>query len=234
MPQVRDAREDASERNSVSGTSQSDPPVVSRPRSRWWIAGVFAVSAVLALLLLRWSGSFLVAPDPLPSHVDVAVVLQGSISGERVRIAGAMALLEQGVASRVLLSVPKESYWGESVPPLASRYLERNYGADLASRVDFCETGPEVNSTEQEAAAAVDCIRAHGWQAVAVVTSDYHTRRARYLWRKVLRDRSTTVHVWVTGVPDPEFQARGWWRHRLYAKTWFLESTKLVWAWLFG
>jgi hypothetical protein len=35
-------------------------------------------------------------------------------------------------------------------------------------------------------------------------------------------------------VPDPEFQARGWWRTRLYAKTWFMESLKLIWARLFG
>ena len=39
--------------------------------------------------------------------------------------------------------------------------------------------------------------------------------------------------MWVYGVADPAFQSRGWWRERLYAKTWVVEFAKLVEARLF-
>jgi uncharacterized SAM-binding protein YcdF (DUF218 family) len=206
------------------------------PSHRWRrrIIGVLLAAAVVVISLLRWGGYLLIARDPLPPRLDAAVVLQGSITGEIARIAGAMRLLQQGNANRVLLSVPQQSYWGEPIAPMARRYLERNYGAELASRVDFCPTGPEVNSTEDEAHTLGRCIRQQGWQNVAVVTSDYHTRRAGMLWRKILPEEDPSARLWVYGVPDPEFQARGWWRTRLYAKTWFLESLKLIWASLFG
>ncbi len=201
----------------------------ARHLSRWILYFSLAGLVILAGLL-RWGGYLLIANDPLPNQVDAAVVLQGSIVGEKARIAGAMQMLHRGEAGRVLLSVPKESYWGEAIPPIARRYIERNYGGDIADRVDFCETGPDINSTEQEARALSPCIQEHGWRSIAVVTSNYHTRRARMLWRGVLRQYQPSVHVSVCGVPDPEFQPRGWWRERLYAKTWLMEFSKLLWT----
>jgi len=147
-----------------------------------------------------------------------------------LRIAGAMDLSRQGIADRVLLSVPKESYWGQSLPPVARAYLERNYGGELAARVDFCETDADVNSTEQEAQALSACIREHHWQSIAIVTSNYHTRRAKMLWRRIAR-HDPNLHLWFRGVTDPEFQ-QPWWRHRQSAKIWVMECSKLAWAML--
>jgi hypothetical protein len=183
---------------------------------------------VIAICLLRWGGDLLIAGDSTPAHVDAAIVLQGSIAAERVRIGGAIDLLKRGVAERVLISVPKESYWGQSVPPIARAYLERNYGRDLATRIDFCETSGEVNSTAQEAQAIGPCIQQHHWQSVVIVTSNYHTRRAGMIWRRVAR-HAATIHIWIEGVTDPEFQ-QPWWRHRQSAKIFVMESAKLVWA----
>jgi hypothetical protein len=195
---------------------------------RWLIAAAI----VCVIILLRWGGYLLIANDSVPQHVDAAVVLEGSIVAEKVRIAGAMHLLQQGIADRVLLSVPKESYWGEYIPPVARSYLERTYGRDLAGRVDFCETGEDVNSTLQEARVLLPCIQEHHWRSVVIVTSDYHTRRARMLWRKTIKPDPNT-HIWIVGVADPEFQQPSW-RHRQSAKTWITESTKLVWTMLGG
>lgn len=194
------------------------------PVLRW----LLAAAIVVALCLMRFGGNLLVASDPAPGHVDAGIVLQGSIAAHKVRIAGAMNLLQRGVADRVLLSVPEESFWGQAIPPVARAYLERTYGAELAVRVDFCETGGEVNSTLQEAQALLVCIQAHHWQTIEIVTSDYHTRRAGMLWRKVTKP-DPKIHVWVEGVSDPEFQ-QPWWRHRRSAKVWLGESLKLVWS----
>ena len=195
---------------------------------RW----LLAAAVVIALCLLRWGGDLLIASDPPPGHVDAAIVLQGSIAAEKVRIAGAINLLQRGVADRALLSVPKESYWGQSIPPVARSYLERNYGSDMAARVDFCETSGEVNSTVQEAQAVSPCIQEHHWQSIVIVTSNYHTRRAGMLWRRITRP-DPKIHIWIEGVSDPEFQ-QPWWRHRQSAKVWVMETAKLVWAALGG
>jgi uncharacterized SAM-binding protein YcdF (DUF218 family) len=207
---------------------------IVKPKIKRRLFCLSLAAAILVLGGLRWGGDLLISSDPLPARVDAAVVLQGSSIGERARLAGAMSLLQQGIPDRVLLSVPRKSYWGASIPPMARSYLEKNYGIAAAGRVDFCETGEDVNSTEEEARALDACIRQHGWQSIAVVTSNYHTRRAGMIWRSALKRRDPPLPLWVYAADDPEFQARGWWRKRLYAKTWLLEFTKLIWTEIFG
>jgi DUF218 domain-containing protein len=206
-----------------------EDPDATRKRSYWrlWLAGIFLV---LVLCFLHWGGYLLVAPDSVPNHVDAAVVLQGSIASEKARVAAAMAMLQQGSAGRVAVSVPKESYWGEQMAPIARQYFEKKYGTELAGRVDFCETAADWNSAEQEARDLSACIQEHGWKTVALVTSNYQGRRAGMIWGKTLPKRDPSIHVSVDGVADPEYQPRGWWRQQLYAKSWFTEFTKLVWA----
>ncbi|HZR56012.1 MAG TPA: ElyC/SanA/YdcF family protein [Terriglobales bacterium] len=199
-------------------------------RVLWLLAGVI----IVVTCFLRWGGELLVAGDTMPRNAEAAVILQGSTTGEKARIAGAMKLLQQGTVREALLSVPPESYWGEAIPPIAHAYLEKNYGIALANKVDFCIVGPSVDSTEQEAVALDKCVREHAWKSVIVVTSNYHSRRAGMIWRKTVRKLNPEVNLWVDEVPDPEFQPRGWWYVRLYAKTWFFEFTKLIWTILFG
>jgi uncharacterized SAM-binding protein YcdF (DUF218 family) len=194
---------------------------------RW----LLAAAVVILLGLLRFGGDILIADDPVPPRVNAAIVLQGSIAAEKIRIAGAMNLLQRGVADKAVLSVPRESYWGQSIPPVARSYLERNYGVDLASRFEFCEMPGGLDSTLQEAEALSSCIRGYHWQSIVIVTSTYHTRRAGMLWRRITR-HDPNLHVFVEGVADPEFR-QPWWRHRQSAKIWVLESSKLVWT-IFG
>lgn len=199
-------------------------------RALKWIAVLLVFALTFFACLMRWGGYLLESTDPLPAHVDAAIVLEGSMIGERARLASAMQLLRQGVPERVLVTLPPTSYWGDPVPPMARRFLETNYGHDLAERVDFCDVGAEVDSTLQEAEAIGRCIQEHHWKSILVVTSNYHTRRAGIIWRKVGRMENPALQIRVYSVPDPEFQADSWWRKRLWAKTWLLEFTKLVWT----
>jgi uncharacterized SAM-binding protein YcdF (DUF218 family) len=192
---------------------------------------IFFLLVISVLCLLKWGDRLLVSRETMPPHADALVVLQGSILGERARLAGAERLLHSGVADRVLVSIPKETYWGQAVKPIAQNYITSNYGSASADRSDFCETGPEVNSTEQEAMVLLKCIQAHGWHSVVVVTSDYHTRRAGIIWRNAAQRENAAIALEVYGVDsDPDFHASRWWRERLSAKTWFYECTKLLWT----
>lgn len=197
-------------------------------RLRYALWSVLVAAALLASFL-RWGAYLLISDDPLPPQVDSAVVLQGSVLGQKARVAGAVRVLREGKTSRILVSVPRESYWGQSVIPIAYADIKNNYGEETADHIDFCETD-DVDSTEDEAAAVAECIEKRGLSSIAVVTSDYHTRRAGIIWRRTLREQHSPVHLWIHAVPDPEFHASRWWSERRSSKTWLLEFTKLLWT----
>jgi uncharacterized SAM-binding protein YcdF (DUF218 family) len=220
--------------NTISSThalQNARPPVPSKGWARvlLWFS---AFTGVAVLCFLGWGSNLLIASDPLPDHVDGVVVLQGSMAAEKARLSGAIELLLRGTAAGVLLSVPRESYWGQPIAPPARSYIERNYGGGVSARVKFCQTGPEVDSTAQEAEAIGRCLHEAQWHTVAVVTSNYHTRRARMIWRKAMARQYPGVRIWIDGVADPDFQ-QPWWRSRRSAKIWLMESSKLV-VTLFG
>jgi hypothetical protein len=200
-------------------------------KSRFLFLWLLSIAALLFFALMRWGGYLLISNDPLPVHADVAVVLQGSILAEQQRLRGALQLLQGDKVTQILVSIPKESYWGQSVAPIARSYIARKYGQASADRTTFCESGPEVNSTQQEASVLSKCVMAYGWHSMILVTSDYHSRRARIIWKKVLRHQNSSIeHVSIYGVGDAEFHAVGWWQDRLSAKTWVTECIKLLWT----
>ncbi len=198
--------------------------------SRAWIAisCAFLALVLIVLAILQWGGYLLVSTDTVPPRADGAIVLQGSPVSEDARIAGAVRLLQHNVVDRILLSIPETGYWGQSLPSLVRAYLQKQYGDEIADRFEFCETGPSVDSTEQEAQAVMPCIQKRQWQSIVVVTSNFHSRRAGIIWRRTWKAKSSIV-IGVDGVADPSFSPDGWWRHRMYAKTWFFESIKLAW-----
>jgi uncharacterized SAM-binding protein YcdF (DUF218 family) len=49
------------------------------------------------------------------------------------------------------------------------------------------------------------------WQHVVIVTSNYHTRRARYIFQKVFPQG---VQVDVAAAKDPAFDISDWWEHK--------------------
>lgn len=156
-------------------------------------------------------------------------MLAGSPESVAARFNTAQSLLMQGRVDYVMVSVGKVWLWGKWFPQLVEDYIEGSYEPRIASRDILCEMN--TDSTQEEALALRACLRERGWRSVLVVTSDYHTRRARRIWRK-LYDAPYTISVY--GVKDGELDTEGWWRSRHYAKTWLLETSKLVWSYLFG
>lgn len=204
------------------------------PKRRWPVKVVVAAVAIacLAAALLRFGGEILVRTDPLPQHAQVAVALNGSIAGVLARTTEAVRLLQSGVVGNVIVSIPPAGYWGESIPPEANHYFTAHFGAETAARILYCVS--DADSTIQEAHALKQCLDARQFRSVILVTSNYHTRRAGRLWRASLAHVSPPVKLYVDGVPDGSFQPRGWWRKRIYAKTWLFEASKLIWESIFG
>jgi DUF218 domain len=199
--------------------------LLSKPlRGLVWLS---AIPLVIGLGLFFWGGDLLVVDDQMPAHADVAAVLQGSVVAEQSRLGGAVKLWQRGLTNRILVSIPHESFWGQPMPPIALAYIQRIYGNDVAAHVDFCETSPDIDSTEQEAGIIGTCLSDHHWRSVIVVTSNYHTRRARMIWRRTLSKQHPEIQVWVQGVADPDFHLR-WWSTRRSTKIWIMEFSKLI------
>jgi len=209
------------------------PDDVKRTRPRWFPrlaragVAVLMVGGLLVVAVLRYGGRVLVAPDPLPEHADVAIVLNGSFGAVAARRAEAVKLLQEGRVDHVMLSVGAISYYGEWLPDLVRRFVRREYGDAIAERLLICEG--LADSTAAEMIYLRRCLESTDWRSAVVVTSDFHTRRTSMIVASTLAGRTSVQHFAVRGVADGTFAARGWWKNRRYAKMWLFETTKLLW-----
>lgn len=221
--------------STAEALTQKDGREFTRGKTRrvWKLAVIAALFlAMAAFIIPRYGGGWLVKTDRLPAHAQVAVMLDGSVKGVIARRAGAVALLQRGVVDHIMLSMESVNLWGENVPAVAHDYFLTNYGPQVADRVAFCFQ--DTDSTIDEALGLRQCLEQQNWRSVIVVTSQFHTRRAGMVWRKEFAKANPPFKIWVDGVNDPNYNPVGWWRRRRYAKTWLLETTKLVWTYLFG
>jgi hypothetical protein len=175
------------------------------------------------MLLLWWTlahaGYWLVVDDP--QHADVILVLAGESD---VRPRYGLQLLRKRYAPRLLLNaspVWRNYNWTDA--DLAGRYIaELPPNERVASAV--CLVG-SAQSTPEEARLAAHCIADLRARSVLLVTSEYHTRRARSVFQRVLRG----VRVNIAAAPDPANYDVHWWRRRQWAKQFLTEWVRLAW-----
>jgi len=184
---------------------------------------------IFGFVVLQYGGWLLIGSDPLPNHAEVAVALDGTPEGVAARFDAAMSLLEDGRVDHVMISVGKVNVWGKWFPDMVEDYVKGTFGEDIARRVALCQMN--TDSTQKEADALRGCLQRQGWKSVVVVTSNYHSRRARHIWKRTFGESFT---ISVCGVQDGDFEPEGWWHSRRYAKTWLLETTKIFWTYVTG
>ncbi len=166
--------------------------------------------------LLTAVGQFLIVQDPL-DRADVLVVLSGGRRDERVRQAA--ELFHQGYAPLVMLSGGEEMA-GISIPELQRRQALAHQIP--ASRLLF-ETGS--TSTAEQARFLRPILERRGARRAIVVTSSFHTRRTRYLFRKAFT--GSTVGVGVYPVQRDWFSPIEWWTREQDTEQVVLEYIKL-------
>ena len=186
-----------------------------------FLIAFLAILFVLYLVrnpLLRLAGNFWVVDDP-PAHADAIVVLSDdNYFGERA--ARAAELFKAGWAPRVVAS-------GRNLRPYASMaelmdHDLKDRGVPESAIVRFPN---RAENTREEAAAVSEFVASHGWKHILVVTSNYHTRRARYIYERLL-PAGTALQV--SAAHDSEFDPSGWWRTRLGVKLFFYETGGLL------
>jgi uncharacterized SAM-binding protein YcdF (DUF218 family) len=179
--------------------------------------GVVAAFCAVLTVGLPALGLFLTVADPLEPS-DAIVVLEGGTPAREVEAA---ALFHRGYAPRVVLALARDP-----LPEVARRLAGEPPPQERAARVLVHAGVPAlaivrltsvVENSDQELAADFAFARRQGFRRVILVTSPYHTRRVRIIWRSRY-GRAIIASVYPTSYErwDP---AR-WWRSRRY-----LEST---------
>lgn len=184
-------------------------------------AGIAAAAVLLHPLLLGALGRLLVvAEQPVPS--DAIVVLGGDWQG---RIQKGIQLFKQGYAPVLVVT------GGMLIAPART---QADYLAEVAQRAGvppqaIVKEG-RPSSTWQDAVLTVDEARRRGWKRVLVVTSDWHSRRAAMVFRRVYGKAGIEVR----SVPSAEwrFDTYRWWEYPEGGEAILSEWLRLAWYWI--
>lgn len=166
--------------------------------------------------ILGWAGNQLEVNQP-PRPADIVIILAGGLRGERILKGG--ELVRAGYAPLALFSGPTLSY-ETSECDWAFPYAERH---GLPKSLFVCVPNA-AHSTQEEAGYLLAEARRRGVRRILLVTSDYHTRRADRIYRKLAPEMEITT----VAARSPEFRLDRWWESREGRKLWLLEAVKTL------
>lgn len=188
--------------------------------------------ALVALLGAAWlsrawlfpcAGRWLNVGQP-PRRSDYVLVLPG---GEETRPFVAAALVNAGLAKQALV-------------PRVIASPDTDQGIERPAHEVICEVltlrgvprgrivllGRGSQSTYTDAVALRDFLADRPGATVAIVTHDFHTRRARWVFRRVLADRADRIRM--VAAPHDKYNAETWWKSRESAAAYCGEFAKLA------
>jgi uncharacterized SAM-binding protein YcdF (DUF218 family) len=179
------------------------------------------VAFINSQTILRAAGDYLVESSA-PEKADAVLVLAGDNRG--ARITRAAELVSSGYAPLALISGPMEIY-GVNEADLAIQYAVR-HGAPAEY---FQPVYRPALSTLDEARGFAIELRQRKIHKLLLVTSDYHSRRAASIFRRIV---GPEVAIRSVSAPDRYFHADTWWQNREGQKTVFFEYAKTFAGWL--
>ena len=194
----------------TSNTVNADHRVLIRRRwRRRFFVGLCALIVVYAShpTLLAWAGHWLNVGERLDVPVDCVYVLGGESS---TRPFMAAAIYRAGYTRMVLIPEGQPSATDADRRVLGEHEIQREVLLRRGVPVDAIQQLPgPVNSTRDEARALEKFMATNPTSSVAVVTSDFHTRRTRLIFRRLLRDHRDRLHFVAT--PTDGFGPDSWW-----------------------
>lgn len=192
------------------------------------VAAIVVVLSIAGVAFLPFAGRYLVYEDPLEKS-DAIVILAGA----RVeRWLEGVELYRSGWAPRLVISPGRMEDAEIQVRSMGIRFpsdaeLARDAIVQMKVPESAVETLPgSLDNTAQEAAAVHAMAAARHWQRVIVVTSKYHTRRARFAFARELVPANVQVLIRASRY-DPAKPDR-WWTSRANVRYVGAELEKLL------
>jgi uncharacterized SAM-binding protein YcdF (DUF218 family) len=154
--------------------------------------------------ILSFLGEAWIVEDPI-DRADALIVL-GDDNFYADRATRAAELFREGKAPVVVASGRRLRPNAGIAELMEHDLIERGVPKDKIVRLTH-----DAGSTEEEAEALKKVVKERKWKSVIVVTSNYHTRRARYIFHKVFPQG---VESRVASARDGDFDPQHWWEKR--------------------
>ena len=170
--------------------------------------------------ILRAMGNYWVVEEQLEPADAIILLSDDNFSADRA--ARAAELYRAGWAPRVVASGRKLRSYAGLAELMQRDLMERGVPADAVVRFPH-----QADNTFAEAQVLRPFVVEHGWRRILVVTSNYHTRRARYIFRHVMPE---SLRVRIAGARDSEYDPDRWWQARQGLKLFGRETLGMCWA----
>jgi uncharacterized SAM-binding protein YcdF (DUF218 family) len=193
----------------------------------WKLITLLCFAALCGLIylirhpLLRMAGGYWVVEDRL-GRADAMIVLSDD-NFYADRASRAAELYRQGAAPVVVASGRRLRPYTGIAELMQHDLVERGVPENAILRVPHL-----ADDTREEAEVLRPVVDAHRWRSVVVVTSNSHTRRARYIFARVL---PASVKVSVASARDYDYDPQHWWESRRGQKRFFHEAVGMIVAW---
>lgn len=168
--------------------------------------------------IFRFAAESWVIEDPL-EKADVLMVLSDD-NFYADRATRAAELFREGKAPLVVASGRRLRPSAGIAELMEHDLVERGVPKDKILR--FAQDG---DSTREEAEALVKLAKTKKWHKAIIVTSNYHTRRARYVFRRVFPQ---DIEIRVAGARDGNFDPGNWWEKRKSTKLFIREIAGML------
>ena len=154
--------------------------------------------------LLRFVGESWIVEDPLQRADAIIVLSDDNFYADRATHAA--DLYRHGMAPLVVASGRRLRPYAGIAELMEHDLIERGVPKDKIVRISH-----NAENTREEAQALEQQALERKWRSVIVVTSNYHTRRARYIFLHVF---PAQTQVRVSGAQDGDFDPKHWWQSR--------------------
>jgi uncharacterized SAM-binding protein YcdF (DUF218 family) len=154
--------------------------------------------------ILRFAGETWVVEDPLDRADAIIVLSDDNFYADRATHAA--DLYRHGMAPIVVTSGRRLRPYAGIAELMEHDLIERGVPKDKIVRISH-----NAENTREEAQALAQQALERKWRSVIVVTSNYHTRRARYIFLHVF---PAQTQVRVSGAQDGDFDPQHWWQSR--------------------
>ena len=183
-----------------------------------FLAVLLAAVYVVRHPLLRLAGNFWIVDDAAQPSDAIVILSDDNYDADRARRAA--ELFRAGMAPHIVAS-------GRYLRPYASvaelmTHDLKDRGVPESAIVPFSH---RAQDTREEAAALGPFLAGHGWKKIILVTSNFHTRRTKFIFERTLAEGT---QLRVVSAPDFEYDPDNWWRSREGIKIFFHESVGYI------
>lgn len=175
-----------------------------------WLSIIFLCTLLYLVRhpIFRFVGESWIVEDSLDPSAALIVLSDDDFYADRATRAA--ELFREGKAPVVVAS-------GRRLRPNAgiAELMEHDLVERGVPKDKIVRFGHDADSTEEEAEALAKLARTKRWRKLIVVTSNYHTRRARYIFRRVFPQ---DIEIRVASAHDANFDPEHWWEKRAATK----------------